>query len=53
MLYEQLSQAAQVRHQVGQCKTLGAHQLLLAAQNLKHWNDEHPTVAVSRLIVNE
>jgi hypothetical protein len=51
--YVRLSQAAQVRHQVGQCRALGAHQLLPAAQNLEHWNDECPTVAVGHLIVNE
>ena len=51
--YEQLSQATQVWHQVGHCRALGAHQLLPAARNLEHRNDECLTVAVGCLISNE
>jgi len=42
--FAQLSQAARVRHQVGQCKALGARQLLPDPRSL-----ERPTVIVGRL----
>jgi len=51
--YERLRWATQVQHQVGQYRALGAHQLLPAARNHEHRNNEHPTVVVSCLIVNE
>ena len=48
-----LSQAAQIRHQVGQCKALGARQLLPDPQNIECRIVEHPTVAVGRLTEND
>jgi len=41
-----LSQAARVRHQVGQCKALGACQLLPDPRSLERRIDERPTVIV-------
>jgi len=47
-----LSQAARVRHQVGQCKALGARQLLPDPQNLECRIVERPTVIVGHLTEN-
>ena len=48
-----LSQAAQIRCQVGQCKALGACQLLPDPQSLERWIVKHPTVTVGRLTEND
>jgi len=51
--FTQLSQAAQVQQQVGQCKALGARQLLPDPQNIEGRIGERPTVAVGRLTEND
>jgi hypothetical protein len=48
-----LSQATRVRHQVGQCKALGARQLLPDPQSLERWIDERLTVIVGRQTEND
>jgi hypothetical protein len=51
--FAQLNQAAQVRQQVGQCKALGARQLLPDPQNIEGRIGERPTIAVGRLTEND
>ena len=51
--FVRLCQAAQVWQQVGQCKALGAPQLLPDPQNIECRIVEQPTVVVSRLTEND
>jgi hypothetical protein len=51
--FARLCQAAQVRQRVGQCKALGARQLLPDPQNIECWIVERLTVAVGRLTEND
>jgi len=50
--FVRLCQAAQVRQRVGQCKAVGARQLLPDPQNIECWISDQPTVAVSCLTEN-
>jgi hypothetical protein len=51
--FARLSQATQVQHRVGQCKALGARQLLPDPQSIERQIVERPTVTVSRLTEND
>jgi hypothetical protein len=51
--FVRLCQAAQVRQRVGQCKALGARQLLPDPQNIECRIVEQPTIAVGRLTEND
>jgi hypothetical protein len=51
--FVRLSKATQVRHRVGQCKALGARQLLPDPQSIERQIIECPTVTVSRLTEND
>jgi len=51
--FVRLCQAAQVQQRVGQCKALGARQLLPDPQNIECRIVERPTVAVGCLTEND